>query len=157
MIFALAFLLATLALVFAAAGSADDASDAANAHDPHVTTGSDSGAEAVDGPATAAHPPESVPGQESRPQSRDPTVSPSGDEFPVPTPWPWPETGQGHEFQTSQGHDKCKRQMPWPLPTWCSGVSRWPLLKAQPVTARVPGIRDSANAHPPARSGHRDR
>jgi hypothetical protein len=138
-IFTVAFLLATLCLVFAASGSADDPVDAGSTHHPHVTSESRSRTEAVDGPAAAAHSPESVPSQES----------PSGPEVSVPRPWPWVEAGPGH--------DKCKRQKPWPLPTWCSGLSSWPVLRAQAVTARVGGIRGVGSTDSPARSDHRDR
>jgi hypothetical protein len=59
-------------------------------------------------------------------------------------PWTWPWA------QIEPGYDKCKRRKPWPLPLWCSGLSSWPVRKAQAVTASVRGIRDAHGERPPA-------
>jgi hypothetical protein len=103
--------LVVFAVVIAAPASADDAQ-------PHGES-NQSGAAAAPDNGIAAGP------------SRDPPASGSDKQSLVP--WQWVEL--------EPGHDKCKRRKAWPLPSWCYGLSSWPVLKAQAITANVIGIR----------------
>jgi hypothetical protein len=145
------FLLAALSVVFAASVSADGPPEADSADDQHVTTDELSGADAV-GDAPAARRPESPPGLEP-PMHRDPTVRPTGNELSATWPWPWSWL-ESKQSAPEPGHDKCKRQEPWQLPTWCFGSSSWPVLRAQAVNATVTGIRGVGSVHPPTRRKH---
>jgi hypothetical protein len=50
-------------------------------------------------------------------------------------PWPSPDV------DLEPGHDKCKRPRGFSMPQWCFVAKGWPLLKAQPGTAKVKGVR----------------
>jgi hypothetical protein len=139
------FCLATMSLVLAPTVSADGSLGADSAQDQPATTDEPSDADPANGPAPAAHPPEPPPGEE-KPPPRDPIVQSTEGELSDPWTWPWP--WEEPEPEPEGGYDKCKRQMPWPLPVWCFGSTSWPVLRAHAVTATTTGIRDMGSAHP---------
>jgi hypothetical protein len=121
---AVALVLTFISLPFAAAASADIPLEGeGNAH-PQVVSG--------EGNAEAA---------ETRPP-RHPAESPTGED--AAGLWLW--------MEVTPGHDKCKRRKAWPLPLWCFGLSGWPVMKAQAVTASVRGIRVGGNWRRPSRT-----
>jgi hypothetical protein len=114
--------LTALSIVFAASAAADGPLEGEDSAAQHATTDNPNNEAAVDNLPR--------PGEQAPPTAND-----------VPTLWPW--------LESEAGHDKCKRKKQWrPLPLWCFGVSSWPVLKAQAVTATVVGIRDPGTAHP---------
>lgn len=108
--------LSFIAIVMATTASADDA-EPHNGGNQSVTEPAPDGGLASD---PSQNPAESTPDEISDGQAL--------------IPWPWGES--------DPGHDKCKKRKAWALPLWCYGLSSWPVLKAQPVTANVVGIRD---------------
>jgi hypothetical protein len=103
--------LAVFAIVIAAPASADDDGQPHSGNNLSVTAAApDSGVAA----RPSRHPPAAISDKQTW------------------MPWQWVEL--------EPGHDKCKRRKAWPLPLWCYGLSSWPVLKAQAVTANVIGI-----------------
>jgi hypothetical protein len=121
---AVALVLTVMSLPFAAAASADIPLEGEDKAHQQVVNG--------EGNAEAA---------ETRPP-RHPAESPTGDD--AAGLWLWTEV--------TPGHDKCKRRKAWPLPLWCFGLSRWPVMKAQAVTATVLGIHEGGNVRRPSRT-----